>query len=100
MRWLDGITNLMELSVGRLWEIVKDREHWHAVVQGATKSQTEQQPNTVPPFCDFLFPSSQFHIFILLDFTSMEIYNGKKKICYDMPKASKSPLGIFQVLVY
>ena len=84
---MDSITNLMDMSLGRLWEIVKDREDWRAVVQGVTKSQTEQQPNTMLPFCDFLFPSSQFHIFILLDFTSMEIYHGKNKICYDMPKA-------------
>ena len=84
---MDGITNLMDMSLGRLWEIVKDREDWRTVVQGVTKSQTEQQPNTMLPFCDFLFPSSQFHIFILLDFTSMEIYHGKNKICYDMPKA-------------
>ena len=67
-----------------------------AVVQGVTKSQTEQQPNTMFPFCDFLFPSSQFHIFILLDFTFMKIYDGENKICYDMPKASKWPLGIFR----
>ena len=71
-----------------------------AVVQGVTKSQTEQKPNTMLPFCDFLFPSNQFHIFILLDFTFMKIYDGENKIRYDTPKASKLPLGILQVLVY
>ena len=43
MRWLDDTTNLLEMSLSKLQEIVKDREGWHAAVHGVTKSQTQPE---------------------------------------------------------
>ena len=66
MRWLDSITDSMDMNLGKLWETVRDREAWHAPVHGVTKSQTRLNdwttmgPNAILIASQLIWGSSAF----------------------------------------
>ena len=56
IRWLDGITDLMDMSLGKLWELVMGREAWHTAVHGVAKSRTQLSDSTELMSIVYLLP--------------------------------------------